>query len=596
MTTRLTSLLVLLVVLGVAGQARATTRYAVPGGTTGDAMCQSPGANCSLTEVLENVVVTGDEVIVTPGEHDVGTMGVYIRSSALSVNVHGQDGQPRPRIFSNGGTTFSTCNPSTSCAGDGKTIRHLAIENRGAGSALFFVGGTPADPLVVDDVEAIGGTGTADLAIFGVARPPIDSAAIIRNSTAFAPSPAANSSAIVSELNLTLRNVTAVAPAAGSIALVQTGNCEPGTCSANATSTVINSILAGGPGAADVRTTASAAGCGPSATGACFGNLAIDYSNFDNIANCFGCSTSAPGSDHNQTAAAQLVNQAGGDLHQLAGSPTVDAGVNDVANGTSDPDGNPRILGAATDIGAFEDRHPLVVTEAATGVGESGATLRGSVNPLGLATTYVFEWGPTSAYGDRVPVPDASAGNGMTSQPVSQDLGGLAPGTTVHYRLAATNAFGTVAGGDQSFTTLVVDRTQLSITGVSLTNRRFRVGSRATPVSARRRAPAGTTFRYALSKRATVTITIERARPGRRVGKSCRTPTRANRTHRRCIRYVRTGTLTRRDQGAGPVSTAFSGRIAKRKLALGRYRATIRGTDVVGNSATARPVGFSVVR
>src|SRR5215211_4039916 len=360
-TRRLIQLLMLLVVLGAAGQARATTRYAVPEGTTGDAMCQSAGAGCSLAEVLENVIVTGDEVIVTPGVYDVGTMGVYMRSAALSVNVHGQDGQPRPTIFSTGGTTFRTCHPSTTCAGDGKTLRHLAIENRGAGSALFFVGGTLASPLVVDDVEAIGGTGTADLAIFGVAKPPTDSAAVIRNSTAFAPSTVANSSAIVSELNVTLRNVTAVAPAPGSIALVQTGNCEPGACSANATSTVINSILAGGPGAADVRTTASVSGCGAGGGGACFGNLLIDYSNFDGIANCFFCSISAPGSAHNQTAAPLLVNLAGDDLHQLAGSPTVDAGVDDPANGSTDPDGNPRPLGAATDIGAFEDGHPRAV-------------------------------------------------------------------------------------------------------------------------------------------------------------------------------------------------------------------------------------------
>ena len=44
------------------------------------------------------------------------------------------------------------------------------------------------------------------------------------------------------------------------------------------------------------------------------------------------------------------------------------------------------------------------------------------------------------------------------------------------------------------------------------------------------------------------------------------------------------------------VTTAFSGRVAKRKLSPGRYRAIIRGTAAAGASAAAGPVGFSVVR
>ena len=596
MRGRVLALLVLLTAMGASGEARAATRYAVPGGTAGDGMCLSVGAGCSLAAVLEDVIVTGDEVVVTPGIYDLGNQGVYMRSTATSVNVHGQDGQPRPTILSTYFTTFSTCNPSTSCAGDGKTIRHLRIENRGTGTALYFVAGTPADPLVVDDVIAVGGTANSNAAMWGAAMPPTVSAAVIRNSTAYAPSTGPNASAILSQINLTLHNVTAVASAPGQIAMVQTGNCEPGTCSADTTSTVTNSILAGA--LSDVRTTASVIGCGAGGNSPCFGNLAIDYSNYDAITNCTGCSTSTPGSAHNQTAAPLLVDAAGGDFHQLLGSPTIDAGADDPANGTTDPDGNPRTLGAATDIGAYEDGHPRVVTATATNVSETGATLMGSVDPVGFATTYYFDWGPTDAYGSRVPAADASAGSATTPQPVSADLGGLAPGTTVHYRLVGSNAFGTVAGGDQSFTTLVTAPAPpaLSITGVSVTNRRFRVGGRATPVIARKRAPVGTAFRYTLSEAATVTITLRRARPGRRVGKTCRAPARSNRTHRRCTRYVGAGKLTRRNQGPGAVTTAFSGRIARRKLSPGRYRAIIRGTDARGRSASAAPIGFSVVR
>jgi hypothetical protein len=80
------------------------------------------------------------------------------------------------------------------------------------------------------------------------------------------------------------------------------------------------------------------------------------------------------------------------------------------------------------------------------------------------------------------------------------------------------------------------------------------------------------------------------------VGKACRTPTTSNRSGRRCTRYVRAGALTRRNQGPGRVSTAFSGRIGRRKLAPGGYRATIGATDAVGARARTRQVNFSIVR
>lgn len=42
------------------------------------------------------------------------------------------------------------------------------------------------------------------------------------------------------------------------------------------------------------------------------------------------------------------------DYHELSGSPTIDAGITDPASGTADLDGNARVQGASTDIGAYE--------------------------------------------------------------------------------------------------------------------------------------------------------------------------------------------------------------------------------------------------
>jgi hypothetical protein len=444
----LAALVAMLAFLGVVSQASATVRYAVPDGVGGDGICASPGAGCSLRYVLENVILTADEVIVMPGTHDLGSNGVTVRAGSNSVNIHGAAGEPRPTVKAEtAGFVFSLC--QNTCPADLSTIRHLRIENTGSGSALFFFGGSAGTPVSIDDVEAIAGSGSSALAIMGYSQTGITSEATIRNTVAYAPSSGSNGAAISGSLNLTIRNVTAVAPAQGGFALVQPPMCNDGLgCYGNTNTQVFNSILAGGPGGADVRTTSSTNACGT-----CFGNVALDYSNFDGVLNCVGCSVSPVSSLHNQSAMPLLAG--GRDFHQQAASPTVDAGVDAVANGSTDPDGNPRKLGAAPDIGAYEDGHPRPATDAAANVTETGATLRGSVNPLGFATTYYFDWGTGTGYGNRIPATAQGAGSGTEPQAVSQELTGLTPGTTVHYRLVATNTFGSVAAADQAFTTLV---------------------------------------------------------------------------------------------------------------------------------------------
>jgi uncharacterized delta-60 repeat protein/uncharacterized repeat protein (TIGR01451 family) len=153
------------------------------------------------------------------------------------------------------------------------------------------------------------------------------------------------------------------------------------------------------------------------------------------------------------------------------------------------------------------------------------------------------------------------------------------------------------ANNSAAQTTTVADLTAPALTSLSLSARRFRVGRRATPVSAqrRRRAPAGTRFRFSLSEASSVRIAIQRALPGRRVGSRCRKPSRRLRKRRRCTRYSRARTLTRR-LGAGRQSVAFSGRIGRRPLAPGAYRATVTATDAAGNRSAARRIAFRIVR
>ena len=96
---------------------------------------------------------------------------------------------------------------------------------------------------------------------------------------------------------------------------------------------------------------------------------------------------------------------------------------------------------------------PNAVTNAATNVGEFQATLNGTVNPNGAATTYRFEYGTTTSYGESVPAVGGSAGSGTSAVSVNATAERLEPGTTYHFRLVASNGGGTTYGSDQTFHT-----------------------------------------------------------------------------------------------------------------------------------------------
>jgi autotransporter-associated beta strand protein len=95
---------------------------------------------------------------------------------------------------------------------------------------------------------------------------------------------------------------------------------------------------------------------------------------------------------------------------------------------------------------------PLVTTGLASGITATTATLAGTVNPNGLATTARFEYGLTPAYGNTASV-TLAPDNGTTAQNVSANLSGLLTGQLYHYRLTATNSGGTTLGADRTLLT-----------------------------------------------------------------------------------------------------------------------------------------------
>ncbi len=106
-------------------------------------------------------------------------------------------------------------------------------------------------------------------------------------------------------------------------------------------------------------------------------------------------------------------------------------------------------------LGFTTSAPPGVVSSSVSNVSSSFVDLNASIGPLGLATSYRFEYDTrpyvgSESHGVSVPVPDASVGSGGvtggTIVSVVQQVGGLEPGTTYYYRVVAENSSGVTRG------------------------------------------------------------------------------------------------------------------------------------------------------
>jgi hypothetical protein len=100
---------------------------------------------------------------------------------------------------------------------------------------------------------------------------------------------------------------------------------------------------------------------------------------------------------------------------------------------------------------------PIVGSPAATDIQGVSTLLKGEVDPQGLATTYRFEYidlagFAAEGFAGATTTAAASAGSDSAAHPARAAIAGLAPATTYHYRLLATNSSGS-AGAEGTFTT-----------------------------------------------------------------------------------------------------------------------------------------------
>ena len=95
---------------------------------------------------------------------------------------------------------------------------------------------------------------------------------------------------------------------------------------------------------------------------------------------------------------------------------------------------------------------PFADTQPATNIQSKAATLNGMVNPNDSSAFVTFEYGTDDNYGSKAEAAQNPV-SGSSLSKVSAVVTDLQPGVTYHYRVVATNSFGSKTGNDITFAT-----------------------------------------------------------------------------------------------------------------------------------------------
>jgi Ca2+-binding RTX toxin-like protein len=217
------------------------------------------------------------------------------------------------------------------------SLKDVEVRNSAPGIAVILIRGSTAERILAI-TSANNGSGCH-------LQPDAAAPSVLQDSACIATAP--GGAGVSSSLGVTpgvnavarLRNVTAVGtgPSSAGVRVSSSGNGGRVTVDA------LNVIASGAD--TDISATGASAGAGAFAE--------FSFSAFDSEFEAVNGSVSDPGSDSNLTRPPLLANPAAGDVHQRAGSWTIDRGSRNLG-GRRDIDGEERYQGAAPDIGADE--------------------------------------------------------------------------------------------------------------------------------------------------------------------------------------------------------------------------------------------------
>ncbi len=322
-----------LVLLIAAPSAWATARYASPSGT--GAAC-TQGAPCEIVTAV-NSAANGDDITIEPGTYGSPTpLKTTLDDGGNTLAIHGQVGQPRPVIITQAGYGIELL-------GNNSSVSNVDVEDS-VGEYGIYVSGVYTSMIdhVISHVSAAK----------AVACYP---SGTLTDSVCWSSGPEgiATTVLVLTYAAATYRNDTLIASGSGGTAVL----AEAGVGSTRLMS-LVNTIARGAGADIVARTDAN-----PKS----LATITAEHSNYATvqIENGGGGSTASvtpAGTATNQMGAPAFVNAATGDFHELSSSlATIDQGLDSPLDGTTDLDGNPRQLGASTDIGAYELIPPLVV-------------------------------------------------------------------------------------------------------------------------------------------------------------------------------------------------------------------------------------------
>ena len=447
---RLPALILALVLLAVPATAGAAVRQAVPTGGATSGPCDA-AAPCTLDQAIGGAAAN-DTVRLAGGTY---AFAAPLELTAGGLAVEGDPGTAPPLLQWTGSPSAS----ALYLGADDQTLRHLRVEGSVNGAQTLVRTNPAVVGATVERVEVRNaGSGT------GVAV----RSSVVRDSVVVSTGDAG----IAMIATGTIAGSTVVADGLGGQALYASTVYFGGSAAV----TVRNTILRGAASGWDGVVEDNDGFAGTAAT------LDVDRSSFGaGRLDRRGTDTEVvTGLANITTVGPLLAALAGGaDIHQLRGSPTIDAGAGSASAGERDIDGDPRVFGTAIDIGADEYLPPPAVAIQNVVVSDTGAAVSGLVTPRGSDTTWSLDYGPTSAYGSSAS--GGSVPGTAESQAVGATLSGLTPGTTYHVRLVGSSAKGTTAGPDVTFRTTTSPAGEAAaarprITGASLAHRSLRRG------------------------------------------------------------------------------------------------------------------------